>query len=154
MPRVEIESHTTLAPDQVVAALTDFSERRPEMWPGIAPEYYEVISVGENEAEVKEGTVMGPMRIWAVEHYDWSTPNRVLWTVKESNFSKPGSYVQIDLSPDGSGGSRIHTTWERTASTWWASLMFKMLVATKGKAVEQSVRKGLANYEREWAANS
>lgn len=152
MPKVEMDSHTTLTPDQVVAALTDFSDRRPEMWSSIAPEYYEVISVGEKEADVKEGSVMGPMKVWAIEHYDWSRPNWVRWTVKESNFSEPGSYVQVDLSPDGSGGTNIHTTWERTASTWWASLMFKMLVASKGKAVEQSTRKGLVNYEREWAA--
>ncbi|MGH2792632.1 MAG: hypothetical protein ACRDJ0_16820 [Actinomycetota bacterium] len=32
MMQPEMETESALSPDQVVAALTDFSERRPQMW--------------------------------------------------------------------------------------------------------------------------
>jgi hypothetical protein len=42
---------------------------------------------------------MSGVRIWAKEHYDWSTSELVTWTVQESNFSAPGSYVSAVLGP-------------------------------------------------------
>lgn len=84
--QLELETETSLSPEQVVAALTDFTERRPKMWTGISPQLYEVYSVSETNADVREGTKQGPLNVWARENYDWSTPNTVIWTVKESNF--------------------------------------------------------------------
>lgn len=42
-----MHSKTDLMPDQVIAALTDFTERRPEIWPELAPKFYEIHSVDE-----------------------------------------------------------------------------------------------------------
>ena len=148
MPRIEMSTETSRSPDEVVAALTDFSERRPQIWPGIAPRYYEVFSVGETSAEVREGSTMGPLRIWARERYDWSTPGVVSWTVQESNFCKSGSYVKATITPRDDGGSRIDVEWERTAANPLYGVMFRMLVASKGKPLTDSMNKGLANYER------
>ena len=36
MPEVEMDVETTLPPERVREALLDFSERRPQIWPGIA----------------------------------------------------------------------------------------------------------------------
>ena len=55
MARVAVSIDTKLAPQEVVAALTDFSDRRPDIWPGLARSKYKVYSVGENSAEVQEG---------------------------------------------------------------------------------------------------
>ena len=150
--RLEMETKTSLSPDQVVSALTDFSERRPKMWTGITPEYYEVYSVGDSSAVVREGTKRGGVNVWAREAYDWSTPNTVTWTVQESNFCTPGSYVRADISPLEGGGSRIKCTWERTATSMSGRFVFAVMKLTRGKAIETSMRKGLASYEREFAS--
>lgn len=147
--RIQIESESELSPEQVVAALTDFSERRPQMWTGITPSYYEVYEVGETHARVREGTKQGPLDVWAIERYDWSTPGVVSWTVEESNFCTPGSYVRATISPRAGGGSRIACEWERTPTKLSSRLIFLMLKATGGKMIEKSMKQGLANYESE-----
>ena len=91
MPSVDRAVETTLSPEALRDALIDFSDRRPDIWPGLSRELYEVYSVGETTADVKEGnkSPLGPF--WAREHYDWSDPDTVRWTVQESNFCAPGS---------------------------------------------------------------
>ena len=143
-----MESESSLTPQQVVAALTDFSERRPQMWTGITPSYYEVYSVSQTQARVREGTKQGPVDVWAIENYDWSTPGVVTWTVEESNFCTPGSYVRATITPRGDGGSRIRCEWERTPTRFSSRLIFMMLKLTGGKAITKSLREGLENYER------
>jgi hypothetical protein len=148
--RLQMETRTSLSPAQVVAALTDFSERRPQMWTGISPEHYKVYSVIESSADVREGTKRGGLDVWAREAYDWSTPNTVTWTVQESNFCTPGSYVRAEISPLEAGGSLIKSTWERTATSMSGRFVFAVMKLTRGKVIETSMRKGLENYEREF----
>lgn len=150
MPRVEVHGESDLSPAQVVAALTDFSEDRPTRWTGISPEYYEVYSVDANHARVREGTKQGPVDIWAVELYEWSIPSVVSWTVEESNFCTPGSYVRATITPRGDGGSRFVCNWERTGTSLKYQLMLSLIKFSGGRPILTSLRKGLANYEKEW----
>lgn len=143
MARVEFDIETVLSPERVIGGLTDFSERRPEIWPGIHPSLYEVRNLGTTSADVKEGTKAPGMTVWAVEHYDWSIPNTVTWTVRESNFCAPGSSVSTRISPRPDGGSRIHITWNRTPVGFKARLMVAMIKLSGGKPVETSFRRGL-----------
>ena len=106
-----MDIETRLDPDRVKAALLDFSPRRPELWPGIHPSMYEVYSVGPASADIKEGTKVPGGMFWAKEHYDWSTPGVITWTVVESNFSSVGSYVSAAITPKPGGGSHVHVTW-------------------------------------------
>lgn len=147
--QLEIEAESSLNPEQGVAALTDFTERRPKMWTGISPQYYEAYSVAETNADVREGTKQGPLNVWAREVYDWSTPNTVIWTVKESNFCTVGSYVKAEIRPREGGGSIIRTTWDRTPTSLAGRFIFAVMKLTRGAAIEKSMRKGLANYERD-----
>ena len=147
--QLELESETSLSPEQTVAALTDFSPARPQMWTGISPQYYEVYTVGETSADVREGTKRGGLNVWAKEHYDWSEPGTVTWTVKESNFCTPGSYVRADIRPREGGGSIIKCTWDRTPTSPSGRFVFAIMKLSRGKAIESSMRKGLGNYERE-----
>jgi hypothetical protein len=59
VPRFDLELETSAPPERVRAALLDFSERRPEIWPGLSREFYEVYSVGETKrrsrADPREG---------------------------------------------------------------------------------------------------
>src|SRR6266705_3036014 len=103
MPKVELDIETSVSPERVQAALLDFSERRPEMWPGIEPSLYEVYSVGETSAEIKEGSKLPGTTVWARERYDWSTPGLITWTVEESNFCAPGSHVSAAIARRSDG---------------------------------------------------
>jgi hypothetical protein len=71
MARLELEITSDLEPHRILGALTDFSERRPELWAGLKPDMYRVHAVGDTWADVREGSG-GP--IWARERYDWSNP--------------------------------------------------------------------------------
>jgi hypothetical protein len=148
MPKLELEIDSSLPPQRIVDALTDFSERRPDIWPGLSRDLYEVYSVGETSAEIREGTKAPGMTVWAREHYDWSEPNVVRWTVKESNFSKPGGglVARIEERP---GGSRIHLTWEREGSTLKGRFVLRLMWLLRGKPIVSSMRKALDKLERE-----
>ena len=143
MPQLELDIETDVPPETVIAALTDTTEKRLEYWPGISPEFYEVVAKGDTWADIKEGTKAPGMSAWAIEHYDWSQPGIVKWTVKESNFSAPGSYVMAKVDPDGSGGSRIHVTWEREGLNFKGKLMVGLMKLLNARPVAASMKKGL-----------
>jgi hypothetical protein len=115
MTRIVLDLDSPCPAKRVIEALTDFSDRRPEVWPGLAKEFFEVYSVGETSAEVREGSTM-PIKVWARERYDWSTPGTVRWTVMESNFCTPGSGVAVSVTEGRDGGSHVHLEWERHPS--------------------------------------
>jgi hypothetical protein len=148
MPKVELDVETSVSPEDVRAALLDFSDRRPEIWPGIEPSLYEVYTIGDTFADVQEGSKMPGARIWAKEHYDWSAGDLITWTVQESNFCAPGSYVSAAIAPRGDGGSRIHLTWNRTPTSMVGRLATALIVLTRGKPVAASFRMALAKLER------
>ncbi len=148
MARVEMDIESSLPPERVRAALLDFSERRPEIWPELERDLYEVRSVGETSAVVKEGSKMPGLRIWAVEDYDWSDPQTVRWTVRESNFSTPGSYVAATTHPRPDGGTRVHIEWNRTGSTLAGRIAVRLIAATKGRPIAASIRSALEAMER------
>jgi hypothetical protein len=143
MPHLELDVDTTVPPERIRAALLDFSERRPDIWPGLERSMYEVYEVGETTADIREGSKMPGMTIWAREHYDWSDPDTVRWTVVESNFCTPGSRVYATLNPAAGGGTRIHIDWERTPTTFGGRVAVFVIRATKGKPLAMSIEKAL-----------
>lgn len=147
MPNVELDVETTAPPDRVRAALLDFSERRPEIWPGIEPSLYKVYQVGETSAEIQEGSQMPGSRIWARERYDWSNPERIVWTVLESNFCAPGSNVSAAIAPRDGGGSRVHIVWNRTPTSVGGRIMTLLIVLSRGAPVAASFRMAMKRLE-------
>jgi hypothetical protein len=143
MPHVEFDMETPLPPEKIVSMLTDFSERRPDVWSSLWRGAYQVYSVGEATAEVREGN-KAP-KIWARERYDWSNPGVVRWEVLESNFCKPGSYVEVQIEPRAGGGSKLHVVWERTPTTFSAGLMLSVIALTRGALVKASINKAFKN---------
>jgi hypothetical protein len=108
----------TPQPEAVRAALLDFSEHRPELWPGLPRDQYEIYEIGDTWAEIREG-YRGP--IWARERYDWSVPGRVVFTAIDSGFATAGSHVVVDIEPAEGGGSTVHVTWVRRGKGVFAS---------------------------------
>jgi hypothetical protein len=102
MAHVRYDADGALTPQRFIAALTDFSDRRPAIWPGLSARLYRVHEVGDTWAEVTEGSdVLGG--IWARERYDWSTPGVVTIRVLESPFFRGGIASTWRVSPTASG---------------------------------------------------
>ena len=141
MPRVVVSTETTLPPQKVVELLTDFTPRRPEIWPGLWEGAYEVFSVTPTSAEVREGN-KSP-KVWAREHYDWSKPGVVRWEVVESNFCAPGSYVETKIDEREDGGSRLTVTWNRKPTSPMGKITAALIVLTRGAPVKASLKAGI-----------
>jgi Polyketide cyclase / dehydrase and lipid transport len=106
MVEIRFEVDTPLSPQQVRAAATDFSERRPQIWSGIDPKRFAVHALGDTTAEVTEGgREFGG--VWARERYDWSDPDLVVAQVVDSNIFRSGSRWELRVRPGPDGGSRV-----------------------------------------------
>lgn len=106
MPSVRVSEHSELAPDVVLAAARDFSDRRAQMWPDVHIEYLQVHEVGDDYAEVTEGNPWPIGYVWERLRYDWSHPHALLGRVIDSNLFKPGSTWELWATPED-GGSRV-----------------------------------------------
>jgi hypothetical protein len=137
MPRVTFDIHTSLSSEQVISMLTDFSPRRPDLWPMLAPELFEVYRVDANSADVKEGSLY-PIRIWERDHYEWSA-DRVRWTVQESNYCKPGNYVEVTVRAEAGGGSQLHVDWNRRGAGIKGKILIALVVLTRGANIRRKV---------------
>ena len=112
MAHVITDADTTASPERVIAALTDFSPHRLELWPNIDPSLYKVGERGERFADVTEGSHdFGG--IWERGRYDWSQPGTVRIDVEDSNAFKPGSFWRYDVTPRAGGGSHVHMELQR-----------------------------------------
>src|SRR5215210_4260843 len=81
---------TDASPDQVLQALTDFTERRPRIWHRtLDPTTYELCELGGTWAVARESTAGSPF--WVVERYDWSDPSVVRWANVETSWGGLGS---------------------------------------------------------------
>ena len=138
MAQIEFDVETSLPPEKVKAMLLDFSDQRPETWPGLARDKYEVYSIGETSAEIREGNRRP--NVWARERYDWSRPGVVRWEVIESNFSAPGSFLEAHLKPKDAGGTTVHVVWSRTATSLMGTIALGVIRLTRGAPVKASMR--------------
>jgi hypothetical protein len=139
MAHLEFDLESELPPDAIIAGLTDFGDRRPELWPGLNAKEYRVYEQGDTWAEVREGNG-GP--IWARERYDWSKPGNVTWTVQESGFSRPGSFVSVDARPHD-GGTCLHVTWDRQGSNLIGMALVALIALTRGAPFRSQLEGGL-----------
>jgi hypothetical protein len=110
MAHVVADKDTRVTPQEVIGALTDFSDRRLELWPNIDRKYYKVHQVSNTSADVTEGS----RAIWERTHYDWSEPGKVRIRVEDSNAFRPGSYWIYSVEPRPDGGSHVHLEFLRT----------------------------------------
>ena len=90
MPRVHFELETSLSPEAVVRALTDFSPHRAEVWRNIDAQHFQIHDQGPDWAEVTEGNALAG-GIWERNRYQWAKePGRVTITTLDSNVWTPG----------------------------------------------------------------
>jgi hypothetical protein len=138
--RIEFDLRTDASPEAVRTALLDFSPRRPELWPGLPADQYEVYELGPTWAEIREG-YRGP--IWNRERYDWSQPDRIVFTAVDSGFAEPGGAVVVDIAPRAGGGSIVHVVWQRTGKGVFGKVFVGLIGLTRGAPVRRSIQSGL-----------
>jgi hypothetical protein len=106
VPTVHLVDETPVAPQRVLEAARDFSERRAETWPDVHVEHLRVHQAGETFAEVTEGNPWPIGYVWERLRSDWSEPGLVKGVVTDSNLFKRGSTWEIRATP-ANGGSRV-----------------------------------------------
>ncbi|HET6733895.1 hypothetical protein [Mycobacterium sp.] len=111
--KFEFDFVTTATPDQVIELMTDFSPNRPHRWPASSVDAFEVYSVGETEADIREGQDFP--KLWAKWHYDWSEPNSVTLTIVDADALETGGFMTLSATPSPDGGSAVHGIWEQTS---------------------------------------
>lgn len=142
---VHTSFETKASPSQVVAALTDFSERRPSIWAGtLDPEKFEVYEVGETSARVREGSKTP--NVWAIEHYEWAQPGRVTISAEESNFCKPGSGIEYDISEGSEGGSHVELHWHREPMNLKGLMILAPMKFVGSRMLRTATRRALDRY--------
>jgi hypothetical protein len=144
---IRFTEDTPVAPESVVAAATDFSARRPELWPNIDPGAFAVHAVGDSWAEATEGSaVLGG--ISARERYDWSTPGTIRAEVRASNVFKLGSSWELHVRPAGAGGgSSVEWVSRREVHGLKGQLLGLMLRLAGRRTLSGSLRRTLALIE-------
>jgi len=115
MAKIHYEADGPISAERFTAALTDFSERRPEIWPGLDEMFYKVHELGATWAEVTEGTdVLGG--VWARERYDWSQPGLVTLRLLDAADFRPGTITEYRITPTD-GGCHVAVDFERIAAS-------------------------------------
>jgi hypothetical protein len=111
---MRFDLETKASPEQVRRALTDFTDRRPQIWNRtLDGTKYELREQGDTWATARESTPGSPF--WVVARYEWSDPAVIRWTVLESSYGGHGDgFAKIE--PGANGGSRLHVEWDSTGA--------------------------------------
>lgn len=100
MPTVRFQMTSALDPVGLMDVLTDFGPTRPQQWPTIDADHFQVHSLGDTWAEVTEGTAAA----WERARYDWDVRRgRVTVTTRDSKVFGPGGGWTFQLTPRAAG---------------------------------------------------
>src|SRR5712692_10397829 len=108
MARIHFHIETRLAPEAVLAVLTDFGPRRAKVWPNIDDQHFRVHGQGPGWADVTEGSSIAG-GVWEREKYAWdAAEGHVAVETVDSNTWGPGcSWREGSPLADGAGVSAI-----------------------------------------------
>jgi len=123
-------------PEKVIGAMIDFSDRRPEIWPNLSAKIYHAHSVGENTADVTEGTDVPGGGVWERVTYEW-TDAAVRSVITDSRLFQAGGTFEFRVEPQGSG-SRIHFSIDRKAKTFMGRLVGALMQVSNGAPMKKS----------------
>jgi hypothetical protein len=128
------------SPEQYVAGLTDFGPGRAEIFGNSADSYLKVHSRGAHEADVTEGSG----GVWERLDYNWSDPNHVVLTTKDSNAWSNESSHTYNFKRNADGTTDIDYDVVRDGKNFkghFFSFLFRTVAKGKlEKAFESSVK--------------
>jgi hypothetical protein len=123
MAQIHFQLETRLAPEMVLAILTDFGPRRATVWPNIDDQHFRVHEHGPGWADVTEGSSVAG-GVWEREKYTWDDARgTVAVETIDSNTWGPGSRWDYKLSPVAHGGTKIDVTIQRHGKGWKGRLI-------------------------------
>ena len=132
---------TALPLDQVLGVLTDFSERRPEVWPNIDHGHFRVHDQGPGWADVTEGNVLA----WERNRYEWDAGRgEVTVTAVESDTWAPGSQWRYRLRSGPAGGTQLDVMVIRTGRGLRGKLLGTLLSMVGVRVLRSDMEKVLA----------
>ena len=135
MPKFSCVLDVRDPPEKVIGAMLDFSDRRPEIWPNLSAKIYKAHSVGENTADVTEGTDIPGGGVWERVTYEW-TGAVVTSVITDSKLFQAGGMFEFRVEPHGSG-SRIHFSIDRKAKTFIARLVGAFMQVSNGAPMKK-----------------
>jgi hypothetical protein len=116
MGKIHYEADGAVSAERFIAALTDFSDQRPTLWPNLDTKFFKLIDRGETWAEVTEGTdFLGG--VWARERYDWSEPGRVTLRLLGSPDFREGTIIDYHATNRPEGGCHVTVDFQRIAAS-------------------------------------
>jgi hypothetical protein len=135
---------TKASPERVLRAMTDFTDRRLEIWhKTLDPKVYEVRELGDTWAVAREGSPRVPF--WVVVHYDWSDSRLIRWTEVESNHGDRGAGSML-IEPGDEGGSVVHVEWTTHPVRTRDKIAMFLLHHTMNRVIARTWRKTLDRY--------
>lgn len=142
MARIHYETDGPVSPERFIATLTDFSERRPELWPTLDAKFFKVHELHSTWAEVTEGTdVLGG--VWGREHYDWSQPGLVRLELLDSADFRPGTVIEYRVTAGPNGGCHVAVDFQRIAKSPRGRLVGVVVQLTGGRRFGRELRTAL-----------
>jgi len=143
MPKTQFTVHTSLAPSDVLALLTDFGPDRAQHWPNIDEAHYQVHDQGPGWAEVTEGTAMG----WERERYTWDADaGTVAIDTLDSNLWGPGSGWRYTLTASG-GGTDVHVAMVRDPTSFKGRIVGALIPVVGGRVLGKQLQSVLRKAE-------
>ena len=143
MAQIHFQLETRLAPEAVLAILTDFGPRRATIWPNIDDQHFRVHEQGPGWADVTEGSSVAG-GVWEREKYTWDAKGTVAVETIDSNTWGPGSRWDYKLSPTSQGGTEIDVTIERHGKGWKGRLIEIGLVIAGARMLRSQMEHALA----------
>jgi hypothetical protein len=144
MAQIHFELKTPIAPDAVLAALTDFGPRRAQIWPNIDDQHFKLHDQGPGWAEVTEGSSVAG-GVWEREKYTWiASEGTVAVETLDSNTWGPGSRWDYRLTPSPGGGTQVDVTVERHGKGWKGRLIEAGLVVAGARMLSSQMKQALA----------
>ena len=147
MATIRYSADGAVSPERFIAALTDFSDRRPELWPNLDTRFYKVHERRGTWAEVTEGTdVLGG--VWARERYDWSEPGHVVLRLVESPHFRAGTTIDYRVTPRPDGGCHVEVVSTRVPTSLPGRLVGWILQVIGPRRLAKDLGITLARLER------
>lgn len=123
MATVRFSLTSPFTPEDALKVLTDFGPARADTWPTIDAEHLQVHSIGQNWAEVTEGTAAA----WERARYEWdANTGRVEITTLESKVFGPGGGWTFQFSPV-EGGTKVDVELTRTPTAFGKKILAAIL---------------------------
>ena len=144
MAQIHFQLETRLAPEAVLATLTDFGPRRATVWPNIDGQHFRLHEQGPGWADVTEGSSVAG-GVWEREKYTWdAAKGTVAAETIDSNTWGPGSRWDYRLSPIAQGGTKIEVTVQRHGKGWRGRLIELALSAAGARMLRSQMEQALA----------